>query len=309
MTKITLKHIISDFLQNAIDSYQKESELPSPHLQPTDEGVKLKTIALSKTNDNIKITYKSAIARPLARQSGPTALAEKLAQYYRHQGVADSSQKPGFFKKPGFLTEKKPGFLTEKKPGFLTEKKPGFLTAHLEIKVVPPGLLLFELTDSGIAVWLQYFCEELPLSLVEGDLPFLVTEDLFKIQYSHARCCSLLRMAGSDAIFPAPISWQETDGKLRLNHPAERRLISQIFSTWDFLYFLTATPKEINWQKVATALSEAFQNFYSQCRIFGEVKIENPELAKARLGLILISKYLLQFLLVEKLKVKAPTEL
>jgi len=290
LTKITLKYKIRCFLQNAIDSYQREAELLTPHRQATDEGVKLKTIPLSKTNDNRKITYKSAIARPLARQSDPRDIAEQLAQYCRHQGVAESQ-------KPGFSLSQKPGFL----------KKPGFLTAHLEVKVVPPGLLLFELTDSGIAAWLQYFYEELPLSVVEGDLPFLVTEDLFKIQYSHARCCSLLRM--SDRPLPDTISWQETDGKLRLNHPAERRLISQIFSTWDFLYFPTTTPEKINWQKVATALSEDFQNFYSQCRVLGEVKIENPELAKARVGLILIAKHLLGFLLEEKLKVKAPKEL
>ncbi len=297
MTKITLKSIIVALLNDALDWYLRQIELPGPHPQATDEGVKLKTIPLSKTNDNSKITYKSAIALQLARQSGPTELAQKLVQYCRHRGVATSrsntphiSQKPGFFKKPGFLGE-----------------KPGFSTAHLEIKVVPPGLLLFELTDSGIAAWLQYFCEELSLSVVERDLPFLVAEDLFKIQYSHARCCSLLRIA--DVIFPVPISWQETDFKLRFNHPAESRLISQIFSTWDLLYFPIATPQEINWQKIATALSEAFQNFYSECRILGEVKSDNPELAKARLGLISIAKYLLQFLLEEKLKVKAPTEL
>lgn len=284
MTKITLKYIILNFLKNALDWYLRQIELPSPELPTVDEGVKLKTIALSKTKDNSKITYKSAIARPLARQSDPADIAKKLAQYCQQQWVGDcSSNTPQI------------------------SQKPGFLRAHLEVKVVPPGLLLFELTDSGMAAWLQYFCEELPLSVVEEDLPFLVAEHLFKIQYSHARCCSLLRIA--DAVFPIPISWQETDGKLRLNHPGERHLISQIFSTWDLLYFPTATPEEINWQKVATALSEAFQNFYGQCRILGEVKIENPELAKARLGLILISKYLLQFLLEKKLKIKAPTEL
>jgi hypothetical protein len=293
LTKITLKSIIVALLNDALDWYLKQIELSSPDPLAVDGGVKLKTINLSKTNDNIKITYKSAIARQLARQSGPMELAEKLAQYCRHQGVADCrsdtpSQKPGFLKKPGFLAE-------------------GFSTAHLEVKVVPPGLLLFDLTDSGIAAWLQYLCEELPLSVVEKDLPFLVSEHLFKIQYSHARCCSLLRMA--DAVFPVPISWQETDEKLRFNHPAERGLISQIFSTWDLLYLPTATPQKINWQKVATALSEAFQIFYSQCRLLGEVKIQRPELAKARLGLISIAKYLLQFLLEEKLKIKAPTEL
>lgn len=284
MTKITLKHIINDFLKKALDGDRRQTELPSPDPVPADGGVKLETIALRKTNDPGKIIYKSAIALKLAHfwQLAPTDLAEKLAEYCRHEGVAGCSS-----------------------------DTPSVLAAHIEVTVVPPGLLLFELTDGGIAAWLQYFCEGVPLSVGGGDLQFLVPEQMFKIQYSHARCCSLLRMASRDALLPLAdaFSWQTFKARLGFNHPAEIRLIFQFFSTWDLLYFPTATPQKINWQKAATALSEAFQLFYSQCRIFGEVKIENPELAKARLGLILISKYLLRFLLEEKLKIKAPIEL
>lgn len=288
MTKITLQSIISNFLQNASDCYAREAQLFSPLAQPTDGRVKLETNSLSRTKDNTKIIYKSAIAIKLARlwQLAPMDVARELALSCLYQGLANYPKHTPYLKK---------------------------LAAYLEVQVVPPGLLLFELTDRGIAVWLQYLGDNVSLSVVNKDLPFLVPEHLFKIQYSHARCCSLLRMASSDRLLPLEtpnsISWEETEGRLRLNHPTERRLISEIFSTWDFLYFLTATPQEINWEKIATGLSEAFQNFYSQCRIFGEVKIENPELAKARLGLVLITKSLLRILLEEKLKVKAPTEL
>ncbi|NEP40866.1 MAG: hypothetical protein F6K35_17180 [Okeania sp. SIO2H7] len=278
MTKTTLKYIINNLLKNALDWYWRLAELPSSEPGEVSGMGKLETIALCKTNDPTKIIYKSAIALKLANlwQLTPMDVAEKLARSCRHEGIATCRL-----------------------------DTPLALATHLEVKVVPPGLLLFELTDNSIAAWLQYFCESAPLSVGERELPFLVPEHLFKIQYSHARCCSLLRMADRDRILPL------TDPNIfpRFNHPAESRLISQFFQTWDFLYFPTVTPQEINWQKVATALSEAFQNFYSQCRLWGEVKIDNPELTKGRLGLILITKYLLRFLLEEKLKIQAPTEL
>ncbi|MDY6802779.1 MAG: DALR anticodon-binding domain-containing protein [Cyanobacteriota bacterium] len=295
MTKITPKRTIANLLKKALDWYRSQRELPSPDSVAPHKEVKLQTSALRKTNDYRKIIYKSAIALKLAHlwQLAPMEVAEKLAKYSRNKGVIN-----------------------------LSGNTPDEWAARIEVTVVPPGLLLFELTDGGIAAWLQYFCEGVPLSVGGGDLQFLVPDALFKIQYSHARCCSLLRMAASgDRLSPLPdtntfaletpkfFSWEETDGGLRLKHPAERGLIWQLFSIWDLLYFPTATPEEINWQKAATALSEAFQFFYSQCRIFGEVKIENPELAKARFGLIFITKYLLRRLLEEKLKIKAPREL
>lgn len=295
MTKITLKRIIANFLIKALDCYRSQTELPSPDSVAAYKEVKLERLSLRKTNDSRKIIYKSAIALKLAHfwQLAPMEVAEKLAKYCSNKGVKH-----------------------------LGGDTPSVLAAGIEVTVVSPGLLLFSLTDTGIAVWLQYFWEGVPLSAGGGDLQFLVPDALFQIQYSHARCCSLLRMARTgDRLLPLAdtntftletrnfISWEETEGGLRLNHPAERCLIWQLFSIWDLLYFPTAVPEQIHWQKVATALSEAFLLFYSQCRIFGEVKIQNIELARARLGLVVITKYLLRWLLEEKLQIKAPREL
>ncbi|XZN96275.1 MAG: DALR anticodon-binding domain-containing protein [Microcoleus sp.] len=67
--------------------------------------------------------------------------------------------------------------------------------------------------------------------------------------------------------------------------------------------------RAIDYFKLANSLSTAFQTFYSQCRIWGEVKRENLKLAQARLGLVLATQSLLRFILEELLNAVAPLEL
>jgi arginyl-tRNA synthetase len=197
------------------------------------------------------------------------------------------------------------------------------------VEVAPSGIVQFELTDVALAVWLQRLAQTslpLPQSLI---LPVVSADRVFPLQYSHARCCSLLRMAHRDRIIsivefdatttpqiwslsaPNPIPWLD-DEKLRLVHPAEYNLISQLLTVLDSLAFVFgeySDEKPIDYFKLANSLSEAFQTFYSQCRIWGEVKIETPKLAQARLGLVLATQSLLRFMLEELLNAVAPLEL
>lgn len=194
---------------------------------------------------------------------------------------------------------------------------------HFSLKVVPPGMIQFQLTDQGLAFWLQKLVQTpLPQSAAVTFDP--VYQTFFSIQYSHARCCSLLRLAERDRIItlshapekttptifclvdPNPIPWCDQAGNLRLVHQAEYQLISQLLKTLDASCSCSPQPQ---WDKLANRLSQAFQDFYAQCRIWGEVKRETPELAQARLGLILITQSILRFILQEKLGVIAPLEL
>jgi DALR anticodon binding domain/Arginyl tRNA synthetase N terminal domain len=199
------------------------------------------------------------------------------------------------------------------------------------VETAPSGMIQFELTDIGLADWLQRLTQTaLPLP-ESGRLSAVVAADrLFPIQYSHARCCSLLRMANRDRIMeivkcdrtitsqiwspiaPNPIPWLDENGRSRLVHPAEHNLISQLLAVLDSLAFVIEqynNQKPVNYLKLANNLSEAFQTFYSQCRIWGEVKIETPKLAQARLGLVLVTQSLLRFMLEELLNAVAPLEL
>jgi arginyl-tRNA synthetase len=199
------------------------------------------------------------------------------------------------------------------------------------VKVAPAGIIELELTDPGLAVWLQRLAQtNLPLPESRILSPVVSADRLFPIQYSHARCCSLLRMAHRDRIIsivqpdvatapqiwslaaPNPIPWMDDRDRLRLVHPAERSLISQLLTVLDNLYPIFEVKnreKPVNYFKLANSLSEAFQIFYSQCRIWGEVKIEQPKLAQARVGLILATQSLLRFILENFLNAIAPLEL
>lgn len=199
------------------------------------------------------------------------------------------------------------------------------------VKAAPAGIIELELTDAGLAFWLQRLAQNfLPLPEYRILSPVVCADRLFPIQYSHARCCSLLRMAHRDRLIsiaqpdvttapqiwslaaPNPIPWVDKGDRLRLVHPAESNLISQLLTVLDNLspiWEVENREKPVNYLKLANNLSESFQTFYSQCRIWGEVKTEQPKLAQSRLGLVLATQSLLRFILEELLNAVAPIEL
>ena len=215
------------------------------------------------------------------------------------------------------------------------------------VEVESSGWINFWLSDRTVATWLQYLIQISPgRGLKEQEMNHWHGEDvnrtqpkqllqeqndshnLFPIQYAHARCCSLLRLAHhyglvqlTDAelkaanwrfVEPNPIPWlNESPGAdpaqipLRLVHPAEQRLLAQLLEVQDDISSLD----RLRAIKLANALSQEFERFYSSCRIWGEVKIQTPKLAQARLGLIAVTQKLLRSLLQDQLGVSAPVEL
>ncbi|MEG4282555.1 DALR anticodon-binding domain-containing protein [Microcoleus sp. A006_D1] len=249
-------------------------------------------IPLNRGKNSVRVVYVSAIALKLAKtwQQTPQAIATQLA----------ATLEPLCY--PDFA-----------------------------VKVAPAGIIELEMTDAGLALWLQRLAQ-IPLPVPESRIfsPVVSADRLFPIQYSHARCCSLLRMAHRDRLIsiaqpdvatapqiwslaaPNPIPWVDGGDRLRLVHPGDRSLISQLITVLDTLdpvFGNCRHEKPVNYLTIANSLSQAFQTFYSQCRIWGEVKTETPKLAQARLGLVLATQSLLRFILEELLNAVAPLEL
>lgn len=194
-------------------------------------------------------------------------------------------------------------------------------SSDFTIQVVSPGWLDLRLSPGGLAKWLQQRLES-----KEGEetqpQPIQSALRLFPVQYAHARCCSLLFLAHQQGLIrlqapdarpfswqfaePNPIPWLESETqRLRLAHPAERTAIAQIIDLHDELSEAKPRP----WDKHALALSAGFERFYSDCRIWGEVKAQTPQLAQARLGLLAVMGATLRSLLVNRLGIPAPDAL
>lgn len=294
VTYPSLKQLLLNRLQAALGLYVADASV----LTQRDRH-----ISLHRAKDNRRVLYVWAIALQLSEAKNMPALEIATAIATLIRGVGSN---------PGAA-----------------------VSCDFTVQVVPPGWIHLELTEPAIAAWLQRLAQGEKRSGGAGGAggdsfsplaPRPSATRMFAVQYAHARCCSLLQMADreglitltepvldtSAAVFhlvaPDPIPWLNSD-QIRLCHPAERAVIAQLLGLLDDLYCPCPSRQPIDWEKAALNLSQAFQTFYSCCRIWGEVKIQTIHLAQARLGLVMATQPVLRLLLQERLGVCAPLEL
>ncbi|WP_336622311.1 DALR anticodon-binding domain-containing protein [Chlorogloeopsis sp. ULAP01] len=186
------------------------------------------------------------------------------------------------------------------------------------VKIIPPGWIHLELAHLALAAWLKKLVSlgeekggtNKESVLVSEYRDVQLSSSLFPIQYAHARCCSLMRLVQQEELFISTnvIPWLDTQQKLRFNHPAEFRLMNELVKVMDELE-CSSTEAGVKWEKAALSLSQAFESFWCNCRIWGEVKTTSPELAQVRHGLIVATQWVLKFMLEDKLSAFAPSEL
>lgn len=183
------------------------------------------------------------------------------------------------------------------------------------VEVLPPGWLKIHLTPLSLASWLQNLIStslHSPVSVFGSS----ITTSVFDIQYTHARCCSLLQTGHREGLIivdqdthqvikPTPLPWLNFSQCLCFREKQELTLISRLADTLDAL----ATGTSQNPLKLATSLCESFSLFHSACRIWGDIRTHTPELAQARLGLIRATQTTLAYILKDFLGKEAPTEL
>ncbi|MBD3880667.1 hypothetical protein IFO70_02750 [Phormidium tenue FACHB-886] len=217
---------------------------------------------------------------------------------------------------------------------------------NCQVQTAEPGWVYLELTDRGVAIWLQALIDQ---QLHDGSFPVLeanrigqfsnLASDLsnstsiFSFLYTHARCCSLLYLANQTGLIqldiakcavsrsnlavldPLLLPWQDDRSRLRCQHPAELQLVSQIVNVLDRLADLPDLDLPDlqtdhcpkQYSKLAHRLSQDFQSFYAAHPIWGTVRDDLP-LAQVRLGLVLITQRLMQLLL-RGMGIEAPAEL
>ncbi len=215
---------------------------------------------------------------------------------------------------------------------------------ELKVEIVSPGLIYIEPTPHLLAAFLQrlsggevwneikthenqsisshrYSNSDKYLSLSKAYLSQkLVNSHSFALQYAHARCCSLMQLAAGEELInlgvgssswaiiqPSEIPWLKEEGQLRFVNPAEFYLMSKLIETLDNLDS-SCVGRTVKWENIALGLSQSFESFWTNCRIWGEVKINHRELAQARLGLIAISRSVFERVIEEKLGLIAFSE-
>ncbi|MBW4535144.1 MAG: hypothetical protein KME09_14510 [Pleurocapsa minor HA4230-MV1] len=208
----------------------------------------------------------------------------------------------------------------------LTDKDESNLEqGQLLTEIVPLGWINFYLDAKLIAEWLGrslFWSQSNIIDEQQSTSRAIYTIDktppqLFPVQYIHARCCSLLRLAARENLItlvtnleqikqPQSISWLDPEHNLWLREVAEHNLLQQLLIVSDAWLENTHVRR---WSKLALSLSQNTAIFLADCRFLGEVKQQYPQKAIARLGLITLVKFWLEKILVEKLKVAAPREL
>ncbi|MEO0969671.1 MAG: DALR anticodon-binding domain-containing protein [Cyanobacteria bacterium J06639_18] len=215
---------------------------------------------------------------------------------------------------------------------------------ELKVEIVSPGLIYIEPTPHLLAAFLQrlsgeevwneikthenqsisshrYSNPDKNLSLSKAYLSQkLVNSHGFALQYAHARCCSLMQLAAGEELInlgvgssswaiiqPSEIPWLKEEGQLRFVNPAEFYLMSKLIETLDNLDS-SCVGRTVKWENIALGLSQSFESFWSNCRIWGEVKINHRELAQVRLGLIAIARSVFERVIEEKLGLIAFSE-
>jgi hypothetical protein len=204
------------------------------------------------------------------------------------------------------------------------------------------GYLYFQLTPASIERWLDDLDRLPPLDLaVPPPHPYDPGRSGSGLAigiYAHARCCSLLKLADREQSISIAADWHiappdwllhcREDRQLAglasiFDRPVERQLIQSVMAVVDAIYIYQpsslpaptansgshrsprGTP---NWSKLTIDLAKSWLDFDRDCRIFGEIKLQNPHLAIARCGLTAIVRRYLQILL-ESLGVRAVEEL
>ncbi|WP_052128393.1 DALR anticodon-binding domain-containing protein [Neosynechococcus sphagnicola] len=259
--------------------------------------------------------YRSAIAHLLAQvwQQPPLEIAQQIVTIFNQAQLSDPVSGDGH----GRSHSSVPRLLSEHRKLSMGEafKLHGDVAARLQATLTAPGL----------ATWLHQCLATLPHW--HGGQPSVLTPSYLppprqlQVQYAHARCCALLRLAALEGLvaysqpwsdYPSrlqlttSIPWLDPQQQLWLSHPAESHLLAQLVLIMDAIDSGSPPRRCTN---SLIQLVEAFESCDRACQIWGEPSSKTSTLALNRLGLVAITQAVLRFFLEGYLGLIAPWEL
>lgn len=307
---ISLKKLLKQLLRSIYDLYQQQFNVQFEHkfvatvVEPEIVLANLKITQLSLRNNPGKILDEPQSTSIV--YSCPFALT--LASYCQIS--------------PQTVTHNLKTLIIPEPNSLLTES-----SLELRVEICSSGRLNFYLDSQNLATWLErslFLIKERMID--EQDLSAVTTSPLdqtpaklFPIQYTHARCCSLLRLGERSQLIALqgnfeqlrwslkdspPVTWLDDNGNCCLSTASEYELLRQLLMVADTF---EGNPNYDEWAKLALSLSLKTAIFQADCRFLGN--IQPPQKAIARLGLIALVQYWLQRILIEKLNLLAPIEL
>lgn len=203
-------------------------------------------------------------------------------------------------------------------------------TVEIAVTIIESGRIEFQISDRNMLVWLNYlvavitrqsdrqllhFCNE---SYKKREL-----NRLFPLQYIHIRCASLLSLGAREGLIclkndfqnlkwlikqPLIIDWSNSQGDLCLVETEEKALLRQICLMLDYIAVNEKYSLK-QWQQFTPKMSAVWLQFVARCSFCGEIKQQNRTLATARLGLIALTHWCLQTILVSQFEFIVPKDL
>ncbi|HIK18702.1 MAG TPA: hypothetical protein IGS53_25945 [Leptolyngbyaceae cyanobacterium M33_DOE_097] len=200
---------------------------------------------------------------------------------------------------------------------------PAHVLPHLQVTAGETGLIRLVLTDIAIAGWCEwvlqipgeFFAKPVP---AKGELSPTLE---FRLQHSHARCCSLLHLAQREGrllnlqtatgyyqwVESQPVAWLDPAQILLLQHPSETQLIRVLFHgihSWQASAPITFQQRV----KIADSLATAFQNFHRDRPLWVNCSAQAQKIQLAQLALLTLTQNVLYGVL-SSLAIAAPAEL
>jgi hypothetical protein len=319
-----------------------------------DSSLDLMALPLFKTGDRTFGTFSSPLLLQLmrgAKVSKVQALGEEILDVFRSEivdgkGLIDSALIPPAPQVWGEITKDLGHFPLRLEGQGLICKDLWSLQISPKLWITPAGWLYAEFSPNDLTIWLQSLITAKSIlfpfnssSEISNINPKISADPvLFNLQHAHARCHSLLHLAGQEKFLTlenldhyfevyGPSLWQAENGALHLQTKAEQSILlalmqfPQSLSPQKVIYGCSH-PKQTGYEtrllwplppkhlyRQAIAWSQLFSDFHRDCRLFGEVQKNTPQLAHARFALVYIVKNVLAFLLEDVLHVGAPLAL